>query len=460
MRRSLSLLLVLAAITLGSAAPGAEPTENLRRTNAVRVFEAARQSVVNINTTQIIRQRFGVRPNDPFFDDPIFRHFFGRRFERDVERRSLGSGFVIHREGYIITNAHVVRNADAIEVILADGRQLEAEVLSSDDQHDLAVVKVDPPDDTGLTPVDLGDSSDLMPGEPAYAIGNPLGYQHSVTAGLISATNRPLRIGDATEFDNLVQTDTAINPGNSGGPLLNAYGQVIGINTVVRGDAQNIGFAVPINTLRDLLAELLSPLAINRVELGGHLAEKRSISPPANVTASVYWITRDSARPLGIKSINGQPISNIAQAAVALLGVAAGDAVTMRLAARLPDGRDAVRLMAREPKITNAQRLASSVLGLTPRRLTPADRARLRLGKARGLLVESVERGGPADEAGIEPGDLIVQMGRYRVDSLERLAVLLRDVRAGEPADLTVLRNGQLGMARLKLRSSRQADDL
>ena len=273
-------------------AVAAEPV-NLRRTPVVEVFETNRDAVVNINTTQTVRQRFGMFP-DRFMDDPLFRRFFrGRTFERDVKRRSLGSGFIVHAAGYIVTNAHVVDRADEVDVILADGSELEAEVLASDAEQDLAIIKIAPAEGRELPTVELGTSSDLLVGEPVVAIGNPLGYQHTVTSGIISALDRTLPLTEQWQIAGLIQADAPINPGNSGGPLLNAYGQVIGITTAIRGDAQNIGFAIPVATLRRMIPELLSPLAINRVDLGGQVVEEVTIEPPAEVSVSLRWKTGD-----------------------------------------------------------------------------------------------------------------------------------------------------------------------
>jgi len=420
-------------------ANAADPPVDLRRTRVVEVIEANRRSVVNVNTTTTVRQSFG-----PFSRDPLFRRFF-RGFERDVTRTSLGSGFILHEAGYIATNAHVVDGADEVEVNLADGATLPARVLASDAEHDLAVLKIDPPDDQPLPPVRLGESSDLLQGEPAVAIGNPLGYHHSVSSGIISAVDRPLPLDRDTALQGLIQTDAPINPGNSGGPLLNIYGQVIGINTAIRGDAQNIGFAIPVNQLRDLLPALLSPLAINRVDLGGALEEQRTVTGPGAHDVTLLWRPDDpDAEPVEVTEIDGEPVADVVDAAVALLDV------TDR-PVPIGNARRQIELRPHAPALTDAQRLARSMMGLTPRQITVADRARLGLGKAKGLLIESIERGGPADRAGLEPGDLIVQLGRFRLTSLKDLAALLRLADGRQQADLYVIRDGRIGRTRITL---------
>jgi serine protease Do len=174
---------------------------------------------------------------------------------QEYRRTSIGSGFVLHPDGYIVTNAHVVARTTDRKAIFADGSEYDAQLLAIDTNRDLAVLKISA--DHSLPALALGRSDDLMIGETVIAIGNPLGYQHTVTAGIVSAVNRDLEFGPDQTFKGLLQTDASINPGNSGGPLLNVLGELIGINTAVRSDAQNIGFAIPVDQLRELLPELL-----------------------------------------------------------------------------------------------------------------------------------------------------------------------------------------------------------
>ena len=435
----------IVAVCLAALCPvRADEPADRRRTHVVEVFEAHRDAVVNINTTTIVRQRFGMLDDDPFF-----RQFFGGPFQRDVKRTSLGSGFVVHRAGYIITNAHVVDGADEIEVILADGQRLLAEVLASDAEHELAVVKVDPPQGRPLSVVTLGASDDLMVGEPVVAIGNPLGYQHTVTAGIISAVNRSLPVTRRWQLEGLIQTDTPINPGNSGGPLLNAYGQVIGINTAIRGDAQNIGFAMPVGRLRSLMGELLSCEVLNQTDVGGRAEETVRLTPPADVQVTLRWVPADSSKPpMELAAINGQPVTNIVEACVELLKVRAGQKLIVS------DGRKQLEVAVKGAPVSNGQRLAQAMVGLTVRPLTAADRRRLGLRRGSGLLIESVEPGGPASRAGLEAGDVMVQIGRYRVDDLDDLAAVLGRADPGALADVYVIRGHLMGRARLRLRSA------
>ena len=225
------------------------------------IAQKAKPSVVNISTTQVIKSwTFSQRPfgspfgdNDPFGD--FFERFFGDRMPRgDYRTNSLGSGFIIDKEGYILTNNHMVESADEVKVILSDKREFKAEIIGRDPKTDLALIKIE--DAKDLEPLTLGDSEKLEVGDWVVAIGNPYGLENTVTAGIVSAKYR--QIGTSS-YDNYIQTDASINRGNSGGPLLNTQGEVIGINTAIfsqTGGSIGIGFAIPINTAKDLLPQL------------------------------------------------------------------------------------------------------------------------------------------------------------------------------------------------------------
>lgn len=244
--------------------------------NAVAdVAEHVAPAVVKVETTYQAHLRY---QDNPFLDDPFFRQFFGQLPQSDQTRQGLGSGFIFDaREGYVLTNDHVVRGADTIRVRVKDFDQpLKAKVVGNDSPLDLAVLKIDA-GGKQLPAVKLGDSSKIRVGEWAVAIGDPYGMDWTVTAGVISAKGRPLTITDdsgrARRYRNLIQTDAAINPGNSGGPLLNLAGEVIGINTAVNAAAQGIGFAIPINTAKEVLRDLIDHGKVARAFLGVSVAD-------------------------------------------------------------------------------------------------------------------------------------------------------------------------------------------
>lgn len=230
-------------------------------------------SVVRIDASRRVVQR-----TPRVFDDPFFRDFFGNMGVPDQPRtrveQGTGSGFIIDANGLILTNAHVIEGADRVLVTLKDGREFAGEVLGQDPLTDLAVIRVEA---SGLPVVELGDSEQLRPGEWAIAIGNPLGLDNTVTAGIVSATGRSssqIRVPD--KRINFIQTDAAINPGNSGGPLLNERGQVIGVNTAIIGGAQGLGFAIPINAAREIAQELIATGRVEHPYIG---IQMRSLTP-------------------------------------------------------------------------------------------------------------------------------------------------------------------------------------
>ncbi len=285
------------------------PSINLRRTVTVEVVRKTKDAVVNISATKLMNRRaFG---GDPLFDP------FGAGGVVRVPANSLGSGFIIHRDGYVVTNHHVIDRARQIQVELADGRKLPADLISSDPDADLAILKIS--DTKPFPTLDLGDSSDLLIGEPVIAVGNPMGYSHSVSTGIVSALHRDLKDkDDHISLGDVIQTDAAINPGNSGGPLLNAYGQVIAINTAIRNDAQNIGFAIQVNRLRDLLPELMNPLHASKLLIPLKLVERRKLTPPAGVACEVCI---DTDKGPVVATINNQPVGNLIDACALLLAV-------------------------------------------------------------------------------------------------------------------------------------------
>ncbi len=228
------------------------------------MVEKVGSGVVNIETTVVTQSS-----DNPLFNDPFFRQFFGNPFgngEQEYVQSGLGTGFIISEDGYIVTNQHVIEDATEIQVtITGNSEPYPATVIGEDHDLDLAVIKIEANEE--LTPLALGDSSDIRVGEWVTAIGNPYGLDHTVTVGVISATGRPVTIDDRT-YKDLIQTDAAINPGNSGGPLLNLAGEVVGINTAVNSQAQGIGFAISINTAKEVLDQLITEGRVIRPYIG------------------------------------------------------------------------------------------------------------------------------------------------------------------------------------------------
>jgi serine protease Do len=245
--------------------------------------------VVNISTRQVVKVQQQSPFGDPQMDEFFYRFFGGRHPQREQVRQSLGSGFIISADGYILTNNHVVDMARDIRVALSDGRILEAKLIGKSKEIDIALIKVDA---ANLPFVELGDSTTLEVGDWVMAIGNPFGLNHTVTAGIVSAKGRVIGVGP---YDDLIQTDAAINPGNSGGPLFNMRGEVVGINTVIIATGQNLGFAVPITMVKEVLPSIREK---GRPDMGW-------------LGVSAQAVTPDIAAALGLEEPVGAIISGV-----------------------------------------------------------------------------------------------------------------------------------------------------
>jgi serine protease DegS len=245
------------------SAPGARPAPASGPVSYAEAVEFAAPAVVNIYTSKTVVTR------SPLFDDPLFRHFFGDRFgdvPRSRQETSLGSGVIVSQQGYILTNNHVVAEAEEIEIALRDGRTTRGTVVGTDPETDLAVIKVELGE---LPAITLGDSEQLRVGDVVLAIGNPFGVGQTVTLGIVSATGRS-QLGIST-FENFIQTDAAINPGNSGGALISAGGELVGINTAIfsrTGGSQGIGFAIPVSLARGVMQQIIEQGRVSRGWLG------------------------------------------------------------------------------------------------------------------------------------------------------------------------------------------------
>jgi S1-C subfamily serine protease len=273
----LALIVISLILTLAPAVfAQAQESQNIYESNHFAdIAEKVDNGVVKVTTTI---ESSGSQQTPEIFNDPYFRFFFGDRFQipdrQPRGRQGFGSGFIVSEDGYIVTNQHVIDGADQIEVSI-NGLEdsVLAEVAWSDFSLDLAILKVDSSEiEQNLTPLEMGDSDQIRPGDWAIAIGNPLGFEHTVTVGVISALGRPIQIPtddrQVRTYQNLIQLDAAINPGNSGGPLLNNDGKVIGINTAVSAVGQGIGFAIPVNEIKGIVDELQNTGEVTRPWIG------------------------------------------------------------------------------------------------------------------------------------------------------------------------------------------------
>ncbi|MBS3733855.1 MAG: trypsin-like peptidase domain-containing protein [Phycisphaerae bacterium] len=430
----LTTLLIVTATAIGENPDTPDPS-NPRVTPVVRAYRRVRPAVVNITAEKLVTAHFG--PGKDLFSD-IFPKAFGRR----VPVRSLGSGFLIHPDGYLVTNAHVIRRAQKVSVSLhGEDAPRPARLISADPACDLAVLKIDPGEARELPYLPLGRSDDLMVGEPVIAIGNPMGYANTLTTGVISGVNRTLEFDGRVPFGGLIQTDTPINPGNSGGPLLNIRGELIGINTAIRADAQNIGFAVPVDALARELGNLLDFEQINRVVFGAVVRQEHSETGDKLIVSTVR---PDTPAAEGLRAgdeivaLNGREIHQVPGFTCGMLSAEAGTAV------RLGCVRDGERITVEVPVVAkpkpDGRALARRLFGMTVRTVTPDLAERLRLPADRGLLIVGVDEGKPAHKLGLHLKDILFQVGKYYVADLEDLGVVLENVGSGQVVRIGIIR--------------------
>ncbi len=389
-----------------------------RRTPVVEAVEKALPSVVNIGTEQLVQ----VVRSDPFqrFRGELFDRMFGELVQQATPqgyqvKHSLGSGVLIDSSGYILTNFHVIERATAIRVTLVDGRPFTARLVAGDELNDLALIKIDPPHP--LAAIRFARDGDLLLGESVIALGNPFGLAHSVTVGVLSARNREAKVGGQTLFRDILQTDAAVNPGSSGGPLINVDGELIGVNVSIHQEGQNIGFAVPVNRARALLTSWLSPRALGRLWTGVDLSERDGRLLVIGVQ------TGGPADASGLKpgdaviGVNGLAVSTLLDYHRALLGLGAGDEVRMACE-RAGEAALATFRLTAIPKPDGAV-LAGARFGLQLAEPDAADPVR------GGLVVKSVQPGGPAALAGIQPGMRLTRIAGQGVASLDDVGLLL-----------------------------------
>jgi len=392
-------------------------------------------AVVNVSTTQTVRsqgQGFGppgMSPQDPFSE--FFRHFFPE-MPRSFTQRSLGSGVIIDQDGYIVTNAHVVKSADKIVVKLDDKREFDAHRVGIDEKMDVALLKIASPRDLTVAP--LGDSDTLQVGDWVLAIGNPFGLSETVTAGIVSALGRVIGQGP---YDDFIQTDASINPGNSGGPLIDMRGQVVGINAAIfsqSGGNIGIGFAIPISSVKSVLEQLKTHGKVIRGWLG----------------VAIQDITPDLAQSFGLKKAQGALVADVTpDSPAARAGLERGDIIInyegtdIDEAHQLPvlvadskvgktvsitvlrngEKKTLHATVAEMPATTVAggpggEEEAEQAWGLTVSNITPDVAQQLDLENTRGVVVTEVDPEGPASDAGIQAGDVITQANRQPVHNL------------------------------------------
>lgn len=415
-------------------------------------------AVVNINTEQIIHNAAG-NMEDPFGrffggQDP-FGSFF-RQMPRDLKQKSLGSGFLVDPNGYILTNNHVVDHASSIKVKLADNRILDAKVVGTDAQTDIAVLKVA---GSNYPTLHMGDSDQVQVGDWVLAFGSPFGLQKTMTAGIISAKGRVIGAGP---YDNFLQTDAAINPGNSGGPLVNLNGDVIGINTMIEsanGGFQGIGFAIPVSMANRVYGQILKSGKVTRGWLGvtiqsmtPELAKSFNLSPDKGALVADVQANGPAARA-GLQSgdviltYNGRELTSSNDLSLAVADTRVGDLANLKVLRAGKEMNFSVRVGERPADV--AENFQSSgtqrhgKLGVTVENITPQAARQMNLSSSVGALVTEVQPGSPADEAGIRPGDVIRSINQDAVNSSSDLMAAVQRLKNGDTVRLKVMRNDQ-----------------
>ena len=399
----------------------------------VKLAKYASPAVVNINVTKTIHAGARQRGPNPY-DDWFFKFFepYGNP-ERDFMQRGQGSGFLISTDGYIVTNNHVVAQADKITVVFEDDKRAEAEIVGTDAKTDLALLKINSEDAKrmGAMPVlPFGDSESLEVGEWVIAIGNPFGLDHTVTAGIVSAKGRVIGAG---AYDDFIQTDASINPGNSGGPLINTKGQVVGINSMINASGQGIGFAIPSNLARSIIDQLKASGSVTRGWLGVYiqsitpeLSEALGLDEPRG--ALVCQVFEDSpAADAGFKvedvilTFDSRQIDKNND----LTKVVADTAVGKEVPVEILRGRKSKTLkvvIGQRPDEQTAKpaKQSSDDLGLVIENITPQIAASLKVKPGEGVVVSKVMPGSSAGEAGLRRGDVILSVNRVRISSTDQ----------------------------------------
>ncbi len=409
----------------GTGAP-----DNLRESAVVKAVRKASPAVVNISSAYETRTRpnpfsgFGFR--NPLFEE-FFKDFFDPGFEQRRQNTSLGSGVLIDGErGLILTNAHVIQRSGTITVVLEDRREFEARIVGADPDSDLAVLKIDSREK--LPSIAMDQSDDLMIGETVIAIGNPFGFSHTVTTGVVSAVHRSIR-ADERVLHDFIQIDASINPGNSGGPLLNINGELVGINTAIYAKAQGIGFAIPISKAKKIVASLIQygevqPAWIGIVaqELDERLAQY--LKYPNRKGAMVRLVEPDSpAQTAGLQE--GDVLLAIGSRKIAVLDdyLAATRAVTAGEALEIKAWRGGRSLTAsvktRLFPVEKADQLAWSLLGVRVQALSPKNRKDYKIDARKGVMISEVRAGTHLARIGARPGDVIRQVDDAEVGESE-----------------------------------------
>ncbi len=450
-------------LNLHSTAYSEEPAiskgaiETLSKTGAAmaEVVAAVKPAIVNISSTRTIKSQ-GI-PH-PFLNDPMLRRFFGDEYgglekPKEFKQASLGSGVIADKDGYILTNNHVVKDADDIKIRLSDKREFKGKVLGTDPKTDLAIIKIEA---HNLPVIKMGDSDKMRVGETVIAIGNPFGLNQTVTSGIVSAMGRA-NVGIA-DYEDFIQTDAAINPGNSGGALVNVRGELIGINTAIfstSGGYQGIGFAIPSNMAKVVMDSLIKNGKVVRGWLG----------------VSIQPVTPDLAKQFGLKEEKGALVGDVIEDGPAeKSGIQRGDVIVEyegkevtdpvglrnMVAGTSPDKQVMIKVLRAGSPITmniviaelpanlikTAKEFDNLLKGVQVQDVSPEIKKKLNIPKhATGVIVTGIEEGSTA-EGILAQGDILLEINRKKISSLKDYEMVASKIKSGEDILLLIFRNG------------------
>ena len=467
---------VLGAAVLAAGCAHALPAAAVEavapRSIVADLVEKVAPSVVNIDVegtvSRSVKNGFGI-PNDPFFKE-FFGDAFGdmfREYTRRVPMKGAGSGFIVSADGRILTNNHVIADADKITVTFSDGKTMEAKVIGKDPTFDIAVIKVDA---ENLPPLEMGDSDKLRVGETTVAIGNTLslGLEPTVTVGVLSARNRSVHVKNFN-FDGFLQTDASINPGNSGGPLLDLNGKVIGINTAIISSAQGVGFAIPINMAKQVMDDIVTYGKVRRGQMGVYLQPitediAAALELPDTKGALVADVIPDSAADkAGLKhgdvivKMDGKQVEDSAKLSTSVRQHMAGDKIKLEV---LRNGKtEKITVTLAEVDTAVADEDITAKFGFNVATITPDLRKEMKLSEEdKGIIVTEVEPKSLASSAGLKTGDIIIEVNRRAVNTPDELSKAINDTKSSS-ALLLVKRDGHRHYVPLKVKETKKDDN-